>query len=116
MPRQIPWHRQRVLEEEEDVESPEKLSEGIRESSKDKLAEDLAEADKRVVLLKRNLLESLESSGVKVLERKSEQRRRLLGKSLQRRRSPRKSLIWQLFANRESLLLERESQRCEQRN
>lgn len=117
MPRQIPWHRQRVPEEEEDVESPEKLSERIRESSKeDKLAEDLAEADRRVVLLKRNLLESLKSSGVKVLERKSEQRRRLLGKSLQRRRSPRKSQIWQLFANRESLHSERELQRCEQRN
>ena len=117
MPRQIPWHRQRVPEEEEDVESPEKLSEGIRESSKNKLAEDLAEAESSVVLLReRNLLESLESSGVKVLERKSEQRRSLLRKSLQRRRSPRKSLIWQQFANRESLLSERESQRCEQRN
>ena len=116
MPRQIPWHRQRVPEEEEDVERLEKLSEGIRESSKNKLAEDLAEAESSVVLLERNLLESLESSGVKVLERKSEQRRSLLRKLLQRRRSPRKSLIWQQFANRESLLSERESQRCEQRN
>ena len=66
MPRQIPWHRG-VQSEEEDVESPEKLSEGIRESSKDKLAEDLPEAESSVVLLKRNLLESLKSSGVKVL-------------------------------------------------
>ena len=66
MPRQILWHRE-VPSEEEDVESPEKLSEGIRESSKDKLAEDLPEAESSVVLLKRNLLESLKSSGVKVL-------------------------------------------------
>ena len=54
MPRQIPWHRG-VQSEEEDVESPEKLSEGIRESSKNKLAEDLAEAESSDVLLKRKI-------------------------------------------------------------
>ena len=69
MPRQISWHRE-VPSEEEDVESPEKWSGSKRESSKDKLVEDQAEVESSVVLLKRNLLESLESSSVKVLERK----------------------------------------------
>ena len=54
MPRPILWLRLRVLEEEEDAESQEKLSERIRELPRDKLAEDLAEAESSVALLKRS--------------------------------------------------------------
>ena len=54
MPRPILWLRLRVLEEEEDAESQEKLSERIGELPRDKLAEDLAEAESSVALLKRS--------------------------------------------------------------
>lgn len=54
MPRPILWLRLRVLEEEEDAESQEKLSERIGELPRDKLAEDLAEAESSVALLERS--------------------------------------------------------------
>ena len=54
MPRPILWLRLRVLEEEEDAESLEELSERIGELPRDKLAEDLAEAESSVALLERS--------------------------------------------------------------